>query len=1049
MNFNADGLQTSVVDRNGNATTYAYNTESRLTSITDPADLVTTLVYTGGRLSSITDPASRVTAFEHDADGNLIKITDPDGTARQFTYDNRHLMVTQVSKRGFSTTYEYNFAGRTTKANRPDGSSVSLVPAQTIALVDTSSGQGGQNNPAPNVRPEDVLASFVDGRGNSIVFELDEFGTALGSEDALGRTRTNERNQDRKITRSVRPDGRIDEVTYDSRGNLLKMREATGTPVQRESRFEYEAEFNQITLVVDPRQNETRFEYDTSGNLTAMVDAALTRTETEYGDLNCAGRPTRITQAAALPEESMTSFSYDPLTCNLIAATDPLSNTTSVDYDVAGNAVQVVDAELRISRLLYDQMNRVVKSIDLSNTNADPACGTDGVTCFVYDAAGNLAELIDANGNASQFEYDERDRLTSRTDPLLSSEEFEYDGNGNMRFRTDRKGQVAEFRYDPVNRVVSKVLQPGTPEEFARSFSYDLVDNVTSIVDPSSNLAFVYDMLDRVKEASTDGSPFQPAASLLTTYDSSDNRRTLVDPTGESRYVYDSLNRLEELTSSSLQTFSFGYDSLSRHKSTTRPNGVDTTQVYDVVGRLLDISHRVGTNTVSSFAYDHDKVGNRISLAQTRSSVVVTPSLVYDYDERDQVRQATRPQGGPDETFEYDSVGNRLLRDGQTFSAVFDLANRLVEDGEFCYSYDQNGNLENKIAKIAGNCSGPITEYTWDLEDRLVRIDQPGGGFVVHRYDGLNRRIEVNANGSIIRYIYDGQDILLEYNATNVLLARYTHGLGVDDPAMLERDLDGSGAFSANERFFYHVDGLGSVMELTADDGSVTSSTVYDTYGRIVDQTSSVASPYAFTGREFDAEIGLYYYRARYYDPEIGRFLSEDSFGFSAGDPNLYRYVQNNPVNFVDPDGRIPIQARGLGCALGAALGVGSGAKGALAKRLGQGFDESFLGGEGVDLIDELLDELMEQMDDLKGGDEGQSSSRSDGSGCEGSADSTSPSERRKELIKDVLIGAGKGAAVGCAVGFFKPLQTVKNTSQALRRALQPQIIGFVSGFVL
>ena len=151
--------------------------------------------------------------------------------------------------------------------------------------------------------------------------------------------------------------------------------------------------------------------------------------------------------------------------------------------------------------------------------------------------------------------------------------------------------------------------------------------------------------------------------------------------------------------------------------------------------------------------------------------------------------------------------------------STFDTANRLIEDQDFTYAYDLNGNLESKTAKVGG----AVTTYIWDAEDRLARIDLPGGSFAEYVYDGLGRRIQKDVNGAVTRYVYDGADILLEYDGTNFLLARTTHGPGIDNPVMVERDLDSSGTFEAGERFFYQTDGLGSVTELTDSTGAVES----------------------------------------------------------------------------------------------------------------------------------------------------------------------------------------------------------------------------------
>ena len=180
----------------------------------------------------------------------------------------------------------------------------------------------------------------------------------------------------------------------------------------------------------------------------------------------------------------------------------------------------------------------------------------------------------------------------------------------------------------------------------------------------------------------------------------------------------------------------------------------------------------------------------------------------------------------------------------------------------------------------------------------MTRIDLPGGSVAEYTYDALGRRIEKDVDGVITRYVYDGEDILFEYDATNVVQSYYTHGLGIDEPLIMERN---------SASYTYHTDGLGSTLELVDDAGVIQQQYVYDAFGNIVQQTGSLTNPYTYTGREFDPESGLLYYRARYYDPTIGRFLQEDPIGFNSGDLNFYTYVGNNPLTFIDPSGNIPV----------------------------------------------------------------------------------------------------------------------------------------------
>ena len=156
-----------------------------------------------------------------------------------------------------------------------------------------------------------------------------------------------------------------------------------------------------------------------------------------------------------------------------------------------------------------------------------------------------------------------------------------------------------------------------------------------------------------------------------------------------------------------------------------------------------------------------------------------------------------------------------------------------------------------------------------------------------------SRRIFKNVDGTVTSYIYDGEDILHEYDGTNVLQARYTHGAGTDEPLIMDR---------AGTIHYYHADGLGSITELTDNNGDVAQSYLYDAYGNLLTPIT-IENPFTFIGREFDKESGLFFYRARYYDSGSGRFLNEDPIGFVGGDINLYRYVANDPINCVEPDG--------------------------------------------------------------------------------------------------------------------------------------------------
>ncbi len=165
-----------------------------------------------------------------------------------------------------------------------------------------------------------------------------------------------------------------------------------------------------------------------------------------------------------------------------------------------------------------------------------------------------------------------------------------------------------------------------------------------------------------------------------------------------------------------------------------------------------------------------------------------------------------------------------------------------------------------------------------------------------YKYDPFGRRIEKEVNGKISRYVYDEENIIAEYDGSGNVKARYTHNLMMDDPLAVEQ---------GGKAYYYHKDGLGSVVELTNSLGMVVKSCRYKSFGERVFlfELGSLHQTYTFTSREYDSESGFYYYRARYYDPKAGRFISRDPIGFQGWDTNLFRYVGNNPVNWSDPLG--------------------------------------------------------------------------------------------------------------------------------------------------
>ena len=245
--------------------------------------------------------------------------------------------------------------------------------------------------------------------------------------------------------------------------------------------------------------------------------------------------------------------------------------------------------------------------------------------------------------------------------------------------------------------------------------------------------------------------------------------------------------------------------------------------------------------------------------------------------------------GPPDgyEGYTYDAVGNRLTSAGPTLYN-YNASNELTSSSAALYAYDNNGNTISKTT------SAGTTSYTWDFENRLASVTLPGtGGTVTFKYDPFGRRIYKSSSAGANIYLYDGDNIIQELNGAGSLVAQYTQGKGIDEPLA---------GYQGPTTSYFHADGLSSITSLTNPAGAVAASYVYDSFGNLTTSTGTVANPFQYTGRESDPETGVYYYRARYYDPQIGRFISQDPIGFR-GSINFYGYAFNEPTTRIDPLG--------------------------------------------------------------------------------------------------------------------------------------------------
>jgi len=294
--------------------------------------------------------------------------------------------------------------------------------------------------------------------------------------------------------------------------------------------------------------------------------------------------------------------------------------------------------------------------------------------------------------------------------------------------------------------------------------------------------------------------------------------------------------------------------------------------------------HQLPGSTIDGASYILDSAGNRTAkvndLPGLPAGQAGGATSNYGYDSIYELLSTTRGSNTT-ESYTYDPVGNRLSSLGVS-SYSYNVSNEMTSNSNASYTYDNNGNTTSKTA------SGNTTNYTWDYENRLTQVTLPNsGGTVTFEYDPFGRRIYKQSPNATSIFAYDGNNLVQTVNSTGGLVARYTQTTNIDEPLAMQR---------GGTTDYYEQDGLGSVTSLA-------NTYTYDSFGNVTNSTGSVSNPFSYAGREFDSETGILYDRARYYDPSLGRFATEDPLLFSGGDSNFYAYVGGDPVDYADPFG--------------------------------------------------------------------------------------------------------------------------------------------------
>lgn len=860
--FRVGSVLQSITDLNGNTTTLVRNTSNpiEITEIVDSVGRKFELTYgSANRISQVTDPIGRTVNYTYTSFGRLETVTDPEGGVTRYSYvrptasaeTNRLETITDargvvIARNLYGLYYGPSCNGATGVSD--DDLATWTNTARLACLTDTRT-----------VRDERVWKQ-VAADGGEIHFRYTLVNQSLplspviqtAVTDALGHTTTYRFSTQGQPLSVIDPAGQT--MVFDrepgtnqllgKRGNAICS--ICGNISTGDSKQTIDENGN-IIATEDVLGNVNTFTYDARFNKPASATNTLGHTgRTEYDDR---GNLIEIIDAKG----NTTVFSYDSRGL-LLAITDAQGNKSNFNYDASSNLIKSTDAIGHITQFNYDAVGRLIETIDAQgrrsklaydklNRTTSQTDDKERVTNLSYDAVGNLLSVTDARGKTVSFTYDAMSRLVKQADAVGKADLFEYDLNGNLVKFTDRRGQISVFEYDNLDRLVISNYPDG---DIVKN-SYDARSRLVRVEDSASGVqTFQYNALGRLISESAENGTINYQYDLLSRL----NVRQIVGQPAVT-YDYDVVGNLLSV-SDTQASVNLGYDVLNRRTTIQRGNGVKTDHSFDALSRILSINHSNAVGSIDQQAYAYDKTGNRKSMANTLGQPYTTQSANATYDE----------------------------------------ANRLVARGEFAYTYDENGNRITKTG-LQG-----ITNYTWDSRNRLITIAEPSGTTTHFVYDAFNNLLSQQITGPTKNletvYQLDGAGNVVQQSSSNGDVFSVLTGLGIDDHLAVTRN-DGTLSYILR-------DAINSTVATTDKTGALQQSISYEPYG----QTSSVSTsfPIQYTGR-LPVSDGLYYYRARFYDPEAGRFLSEDPIGL-AGGLNPYAYVGGNPVNYNDPLGLCP-----------------------------------------------------------------------------------------------------------------------------------------------
>jgi len=889
---------------------YTYNDYGQIETITAPDEIVTEYQYyedsndpnNYGRLWKVIVDANEadpnrleiITEYEYDVLGRVMEVNDPNGDITQSVYNDLDQLTRTIAPSPFEyvTKFSYDINGNQSKIERE----VTGEPNQITSFT---------------YNARNKLEEITDPLGYVTEYGYNKNEDPNLITDAEDHNTVAEYNERRLPWKVTDANGGVTEFSYDDNGNLTEIKDANSDTTT----CVYD-DFDRLETITYPDDTNEVFDYDKNSSITSKKNRKGETIYYEYDALNrlivknrpgdpnitylydIAGRVVDINDGG-----DITTYSYDRIG-RVEDVNDTESRVVSYEHDKRGQRTKLVYPDNSYITYKYDALSRLTKIVDDSNTV---------LAQYTYDELSRRTLVTLGNDANTVYEYDLGNRLKKLTNNLddTNSIVFDYNDYDKVGNRLSMKVDDANahiYTYDNLYQLINVDYNDGS----ITGYYYDSLGNRAGVVDGDGVIGY-WKMDDNADNTTVvdssgngnDGTAQQNTSALHTT---GKIDGALSFNGGTDCIMVGDKDCLE------LQEFTLSFWAKHLNPEGSFAGGIAKGYIF---GSAIEFSYKMDfhlgflragiTNTSDTYFGTYTSLNDSNWHLWTMTVGDGTLSLYKDGVFCDDT--------GYTGTIDYTKTHNNFVigaRDNISYLFEGDIDNVMIFDtalsqdevkalyteytrnslnqytsvGGTDYSYDDNGNLTDD----------GTYDYYYDCENRLMDVNDANGQRVAtYSYDYNGRRIYKTINGTITNYCYDGDQVIAEYDANDTLLRKFVYGPGIDEPIMMIDVTD------SNAVYYYHFDGLGSVAALSDANGVLVESYSYDVFGE-PNTTSSVGNPYMFTGRRYDTETGLYYYRARHYGPHIGRFLQPDPVGYEAGF-NLYTYVKNNPINKADPSG--------------------------------------------------------------------------------------------------------------------------------------------------